>query len=233
MRKGRSGVVCNIVIAALLYHTQEPTSRFAGVLPQWEDSEKLPAVCLFLILPLWEDPVTEERGNKEVGLTFDNSSHRLYTVLVRIVQLEETHLALELQLVTGNSTPLYRQIIEQVRMAVATGALAPGEQLPSVRAVAERLVINPNTVARAYADLTRDGVIESQPGKGLYVAERRMLLSDEERVRRLAVGSGRVYPGGLVPRLPACGNLGRSGTAITGDGKLGKPGGAGVAWLTT
>jgi GntR family transcriptional regulator len=94
-------------------------------------------------------------------------------------------LALELQLVTGNSTPLYRQIVEQVRLAVATGALQPGEQLPSVRAVAERLVINPNTVARAYADLTRDGVVEAQPGKGLYVAERRVLLSDEERLRRL------------------------------------------------
>jgi GntR family transcriptional regulator len=94
-------------------------------------------------------------------------------------------LVLELQLVTGNSTPLYRQIVEQVRMAVATGALGPGEQVPSVRAVAERLVINPNTVARAYADLTRDGVLEAQPGKGLYVAERRMLLSDDERARRL------------------------------------------------
>jgi GntR family transcriptional regulator len=94
-------------------------------------------------------------------------------------------LALEFRIATGSSAPLYRQIVEQVRKAVATGALTPGEQLPSVRALAELLVINPNTVARAYADLAREGILESQAGKGLFVASRRQMFSDEERRRRL------------------------------------------------
>lgn len=93
--------------------------------------------------------------------------------------------ALEFRVATGSNTPIYRQISEQVRKGVAAGALAAGEQLPSVRALAELLVINPNTVARAYADLMHEGVLESQPGKGLFVAKRLQKFSKEERLRRL------------------------------------------------
>jgi len=92
---------------------------------------------------------------------------------------------LELHIVTGSAAPLYRQIVEQVRVAVATGALAPGQQLPSVRAVAEQLIINPNTVARAYSELVREGLAHGQPGRGLFIAEHRTVYSDEERARRL------------------------------------------------
>jgi GntR family transcriptional regulator len=70
---------------------------------------------------------------------------------------------------TGSATPIYKQITDQVRLAVATGKLAIGDQLPSVRALAEELVINPNTVARAYTDLAREGMIESRPGRGVFV----------------------------------------------------------------
>jgi len=93
--------------------------------------------------------------------------------------------ALELSIATGSSVPIYRQITDQVRLAIASGQLAPGDPLPSVRAVAERLVVNPNTVARAYADLARDGRVVTQPGRGLTVAPRRQILSEEERRRRL------------------------------------------------
>jgi GntR family transcriptional regulator len=86
---------------------------------------------------------------------------------------------------TGSGTPIYRQIVEQVRLAVATGALGPGETLPSVRSVAERLVINFNTVAKAYAELVRDGVLESLQGKGFFVAQKRQIYSKAERLRRL------------------------------------------------
>lgn len=65
---------------------------------------------------------------------------------------------------TGSNTPIYKQITDQVWLAVVTGKLAVGDQLPSVRALAEDLVVNPNTVARAYADLMRDGLIESRGG---------------------------------------------------------------------
>ena len=94
-------------------------------------------------------------------------------------------MTLEFRIATGSNLPIYRQIGDQVRKAVANGALVEGEQLPSVRALAELLVINPNTVARAYADLMHEGVLKSQPGKGLFVAKRQQKFSKAERLRRL------------------------------------------------
>ena len=86
---------------------------------------------------------------------------------------------------TGAGTPIYRQIIDQVRLGVATGALRPGQAMPSVRSLAERLVVNPNTVVKAYAELVRDGVLEAQQGMGFFVAEKRQIYSKAERLRRL------------------------------------------------
>ena len=86
---------------------------------------------------------------------------------------------------TGSGTPIYRQIIEQVRLGVATGALATGDAMPSVRSLAEQNVVNPNTVVKAYAELVRDGVLESHHGKGFFVAEKRQVYSRAERLRRL------------------------------------------------
>lgn len=94
---------------------------------------------------------------------------------------------MDFQITTGSSVPLYRQIVDQVRRAVSTGELEAGAQLPSVRALAELLVINPNTVARAYAELAREGVVESQAGRGLFVTSRRQVFSTLERQRRLEI----------------------------------------------
>jgi GntR family transcriptional regulator len=91
----------------------------------------------------------------------------------------------ELTILPGSGSPIFRQIVDQVRLAVATGRLAPGDPLPSVRAAAERLLVNPNTVAKAYGELTREGVIESQPGRGLFVAQPRKIYTRAERLRRL------------------------------------------------
>ncbi len=91
---------------------------------------------------------------------------------------------LNLNIVTGNPAPIYKQIADQVRRAVGTRGLKEGEQMPSVRALAERLVINPNTVARAYAELSRDGILDSQAGRGFFVAKKRRVFSDAERGRR-------------------------------------------------
>jgi GntR family transcriptional regulator len=85
----------------------------------------------------------------------------------------------------GSSTPIYKQITEQVRLGVATGKLAVGEPLPSVRALAEQLVVNPNTVARAYSDLAREGVIESRAGRGFFVIQKRKVYTRDEGRRRL------------------------------------------------
>ena len=86
---------------------------------------------------------------------------------------------------TGSTTPIYKQIADQVKLAVATGRLAVGDQLPSVRALAEDLVLNPNTVARAYADLAREGVLESRPGRGVFIIQKRRVFAREEGRRRL------------------------------------------------
>ncbi len=91
----------------------------------------------------------------------------------------------DVRITTGSGTPIYRQIVEQVRLAVATGALAPGDPVPSVRALAERLTVNFNTVAKAYGELVRDGVLESLQGKGFFAARRRQVYSRAERLRRL------------------------------------------------
>jgi GntR family transcriptional regulator len=65
---------------------------------------------------------------------------------------------------------VYLQLIEQVKHAIDMGALSPGDQLPPIRRVAEELVINPNTVAKAYRELEHDGVIELRQGTGAFVS---------------------------------------------------------------
>jgi GntR family transcriptional regulator len=93
--------------------------------------------------------------------------------------------ALHIQITTGAGTPIYRQIVDQVRLAVATGTLPPGHAMPSVRSLAEQLLVNPNTVVKAYAELVRDGVLESHHGLGFFVAAKRQVYSRTERQRRL------------------------------------------------
>ena len=114
----------------------------------------------------------------------DNSDCGAYSVLVQLVQMVN-HVSFHISVTTGTGTPIYRQIIDQVRLAMATGALRPGQTMPSVRSLAERLVVNANTVVKAYAELVRDGVLESQQGMGFYVAEKRQIYSKAERLRRL------------------------------------------------
>lgn len=92
---------------------------------------------------------------------------------------------LMIQISTGDVRPIGRQIVDAVRMKIATAELAAGDQLPSVRGLAQQLVVNPNTVAKAYAELTTEGWLESRQGLGLYVAAPRQRLSEPERERRL------------------------------------------------
>lgn len=111
--------------------------------------------------------------------------------------------ALMIQIATGDPRPIGRQIVDAVRMKIATGELDQGDQLPSVRGLAQQLMVNPNTVAKAYAELTTEGWLESRQGMGLYVAAPRQRLSDAERGRRLDDAIGRfvndVIPLGFPP----------------------------------
>ncbi|MFO0548683.1 MAG: GntR family transcriptional regulator [Polyangiaceae bacterium] len=101
-------------------------------------------------------------------------------------------MALRLQIVTASTTPIYRQIVEQVRAAIARGTLATGEPLPSVRALAEELVVNMNTVAKAYGELVRSGDVVSEPGRGVFVTGRPHAVPAAERRRKLALAMDRL-----------------------------------------
>jgi GntR family transcriptional regulator len=97
--------------------------------------------------------------------------------------------ALRLNPLSG--TPLYLQLVEHLKHSIATGAIRAGEQLPSVRKMAEDLVINPNTVVRAYRDLESEGIVELRHGSGVFVREsvsaRIDLMKKAEPIIRSAV----------------------------------------------
>jgi GntR family transcriptional regulator len=92
---------------------------------------------------------------------------------------------MRIRIVAGSSAPIYKQIVDAISRTIATGELAVGETLPSVRQLAKELVINPNTVARAYAELVQSGLVETQAGRGFFVTKRRCIYSKTERMRRL------------------------------------------------
>ena len=92
---------------------------------------------------------------------------------------------MQIRVIPGSSAAIYRQIADQIRRGIASGELAVGDAVPSVRTLAKELVVNANTVAKAYAELIRDGVLETQAGKGAFVASRRDIYSKAERLRRL------------------------------------------------
>jgi GntR family transcriptional regulator len=84
-----------------------------------------------------------------------------------------------------SGVPVYRQLIDQVQAAVASGALAVGDQLPTVRQVAVDLTINPNTVSRAYREMEIRGILDTQQGTGTFVADYKVEQSKDERERML------------------------------------------------
>src|SRR6476659_6057412 len=90
------------------------------------------------------------------------------------------------QLDTASGVPFYRQVIDQVLAGIATGALARGERLPTVRALAVELAVNLNTVARAYKELEIRGVLSTQQGSGTFVAAGAdVSIGEVERRRRV------------------------------------------------
>ncbi|HEX8322740.1 MAG TPA: GntR family transcriptional regulator [Tepidisphaeraceae bacterium] len=94
-------------------------------------------------------------------------------------------MSFDLSISPGSASPIFKQIVDQVRLALAAGRLSEGDPLPSVRAMAEKLLVNPNTVAKAYTELAGDGTIETQPGRGVFVGRRRQVYTKAERLRRL------------------------------------------------
>jgi GntR family transcriptional regulator len=85
-----------------------------------------------------------------------------------------------------SGVPVYRQIIDQVRGAIASAALSPGDQLPTVRQLAVDLAINPNTVVRAYRELELGGLLETHQGTGTFISAHQFPNADAERQRQLS-----------------------------------------------
>jgi GntR family transcriptional regulator len=94
-------------------------------------------------------------------------------------------IAVEFSITPATGTPIYLQLVEQVRAAVARGRLRPDERLPSVRELSQLLVVNPNTIARAYTELEREGVLYTRPGLGVFVAAAPPPLAKRVRRERL------------------------------------------------
>jgi len=82
-----------------------------------------------------------------------------------------------------SGVPYYKQIILQVEMAIASGRLITGDQLPTVRSLAVDLKVNPNTVARAYNELEIRGIVNTQQGTGTFISDKQIQVTDVERER--------------------------------------------------
>ena len=83
----------------------------------------------------------------------------------------------------SSGVPIYLQLMEQVKHAIETGALQAGDQLPGIRPLAEELVMNPNTVAKAYRELEHEGVIELRQGAGAFVSDKAPTKKDADKLR--------------------------------------------------
>ena len=90
-----------------------------------------------------------------------------------------------IQINAQDGTPIYQQIVDQVKYLVAAGRMQAGDEMPPIRVLADDLTINPNTVARAYLELERAGVVYKRQGSGTYIAEVHSVLSRREKVKVL------------------------------------------------
>ena len=91
-----------------------------------------------------------------------------------------------IQILPGSNKPIYVQVSEQISAAIARGQLVSGDKLPAVRKLASELVINPNTVARAYSRLEQTGLVTTKTGSGTFVSDPKMRRSDAADINMLA-----------------------------------------------
>jgi GntR family transcriptional regulator len=94
-------------------------------------------------------------------------------------------LPFEISVDVKSGVPFYRQIIDQVKSAIATGTLSSGDRLPTVRQLAVNLSVNPNTVSRAYTELELTGLVETHMGTGTFVGQKKVEQNEIERRRML------------------------------------------------
>ncbi len=93
---------------------------------------------------------------------------------------------MQIHITTSDGVPIYQQVVNQIKFLIASGRLMTGDELPPIRALAAQLLINPNTVARAYRELETAGIVEKRRTAGTYVSEQGSPLARRERVKILA-----------------------------------------------
>ncbi len=93
---------------------------------------------------------------------------------------------MQIHISTGDGLPIYLQVINQIKYLIASGRLSTGAELPPIRVLAAQLLINPNTVARAYRELEIAGIVEKRRTAGTYVSEQGSPLARRERVKILS-----------------------------------------------
>lgn len=93
---------------------------------------------------------------------------------------------MQIHIQSSDGVPIYLQIVNQVKHLVVSGRLTSGDELPPIRSLAEQLVINPNTVARAYLELERSGIVTKRHGAGTYVADGHPTFSRREKLKLLS-----------------------------------------------
>ena len=106
-------------------------------------------------------------------------------------------MALWIQISPGSNEPIYAQIVSQISRAIATGELSTGEKLPAVRTLAAELVINPNTVARAYSVLDQQGLVSAKTGSGTFVADPNLRNKDAAQINIVAERMDNIVTQGL------------------------------------
>ena len=117
-------------------------------------------------------------------------------------------MAIWIQIFPGSNEPIYSQIVEQIKQAIAKGRLGTGEKLPAVRKLASELVINPNTVAKAYSLLEQSGLVVTKSGSGTFVSDPKFRHHDATDMNILAERIDSLISRGL--------NLGVSGDELSG-----------------
>ena len=92
---------------------------------------------------------------------------------------------MHIKISSSEGVPIYLQIVHQIKSLVASGVLSPGDEILPIRTLAESLLINPNTVARAYLELERAGVVKKKQGFGTYIAETKTSFSRKDKINAI------------------------------------------------
>ena len=121
-----------------------------------------------------------------------SASRKCIIVLIHISNFREQSIAglsnsstVQIHISPNDGVPIYLQIVNQVKYLVGSGRLSTGEEIPPIRVLAQQLLVNPNTVARAYLELERSGIVTKRHGSGTYISEAGSPLARRERLKIL------------------------------------------------